>query len=377
MAFDGRNVVPFHYAASVCIVMWMSSLVTGALGIRNLNFTTSKVDASELIIPALVVFGDSTVDAGNNNYLHTIIKSDFVPYGRSFEGHVPTGRFTDGLLTTDFVSLKIGLPLQLPYLSPQAHGEAILTGVNFASAASGWFEKTANIFNVVGLATQMIWFQNWKAEVLSVAGPVKGDFIISNALYAISTGVNDWVNNYYISPALQRQYTPDQYTTFLLREARKYIQELYLLGGRNIAILNLPPLGCVPAQITLHGHGNQGCVKYLNDVAAHFNTRITLMLADMKKTMPGSRLILIDIYSPIYNAFQNPQKYGFKYARDGCCGTGELEVSILCNRHTPTCSNPDEHIFWDSFHPTSHFYSQLAEEMYDFASPIILAPPSP
>jgi phospholipase/lecithinase/hemolysin len=68
---------------------------------------------------------------------------------------------------------------------------------------------------------------------------------------------------------------------------------------------------------------------------------------------------------------------GFKYARDGCCGTGDLEVSVLCNRATPTCSNPDEHIFWDSFHPTSHFYSQLADSFYDFALPILLAPPSP
>jgi hypothetical protein len=99
MAFGGRNV-----GAWVCLVMWMSGAVRGALGIRNLNFTaSSKVDATKLIIPALVVFGDSTVDAGNNNYMATIVKADFAPYGMNFDGHVPTGRFTDGLLTTDFV----------------------------------------------------------------------------------------------------------------------------------------------------------------------------------------------------------------------------------------------------------------------------------
>jgi hypothetical protein len=78
--------------------------------------------------------------------------------------------------------------------------------------------------NVKGLATQLIWFRNWKAEVLNVAGPEKGNFIISNALYAFSTGTNDWVNNYYINPPLQKQYTPEQYTAFLLGEARKYIE---------------------------------------------------------------------------------------------------------------------------------------------------------
>jgi len=45
-----------------------------------------------------------------------------------------------------FAALKLGIPFQLPYLSPDAHGEAILTGVNFASSASGWFEGTNDIW---------------------------------------------------------------------------------------------------------------------------------------------------------------------------------------------------------------------------------------
>ena len=97
----------------VLVVMLMSNCaVTAVLGIRNLETTSSKaavtpnVPKGELdkdIIPAFVIFGDSTVDAGNNNYMATIVKSNFRPYGINFEGHVPTGRFTDGLLTTDFV----------------------------------------------------------------------------------------------------------------------------------------------------------------------------------------------------------------------------------------------------------------------------------
>lgn len=87
-------------------------------------------------------------------------------------------------------------------------------------------------------------------------------------------------------------------------------QKLYKMGGRNIVILNLPPLGCVPAQITLHGHGNSTCVKRLNDDATKMNQQIASLIEDMKKQTPGARLILVDIFSPIYNAFQDPQKYG-------------------------------------------------------------------
>lgn len=361
----------------VMVVVVVSSFVTGALGIRNLN-VSSKASADSLLVPALVIFGDSTVDAGNNNYLATIIKSDFAPYGLSFAGHVATGRFTDGLLVTDFISQKIGLPLQLPYLSPQAHGEAILTGINFASSASGWFDNTATHFNVKGLNVQYEWFKNWKAEVLSLAGPERGNFIISNALYALSTGTNDWVNNYYLNLPLQQKYPEDKYIDFLVENIRKYTLELYSLGGRNIALLGLPPLGCVPSQITLHGNGDKGCVKSMNDIALAQNKKIVSLIAEMNKVTPGARIVYIDIYQPIYDAFQDPQKFGFKYARDGCCGTGDLEVAVLCNRAIVTaCSNPNEHIFWDSFHPTSHFYSQLADYMYNLAKPAILLPPNP
>lgn len=92
--------------------------VTGALGIRDLGlnasasgsgFGSSKAYSDPRLVPALVVFGDSTVDAGNNNYLATIIKSDFRPYGMNFQGHVPTGRFTDGLLVTDYICKSLAL----------------------------------------------------------------------------------------------------------------------------------------------------------------------------------------------------------------------------------------------------------------------------
>jgi len=48
-------------------------------------------------------FGDSYVDPGNNNYILTLIRSDFPPYGRNFVGHIPTGRFSDGKILPDYL----------------------------------------------------------------------------------------------------------------------------------------------------------------------------------------------------------------------------------------------------------------------------------
>jgi hypothetical protein len=58
-------------------------------------------------VPALFVFGDSVVDSGNNNYINTIIKCDFPPYGEDFcGGNQPTGRFTNGLVPSDIIGTK-------------------------------------------------------------------------------------------------------------------------------------------------------------------------------------------------------------------------------------------------------------------------------
>jgi len=77
--------------------------------------------------------------------------------------------------------------------------------------------------NVKGLNVQYEWYKNWKAEVLSLAGPERGNFIINNALYALSTGTNDWVNNYYLNLSLQKKYPTDKYIDFLVQNIRKYV----------------------------------------------------------------------------------------------------------------------------------------------------------
>lgn len=53
------------------------------------------------LVPAIITFGDSVVDVGNNDYVHTIFKANYPPYGRDFKNHEATGRFCNGKLATD------------------------------------------------------------------------------------------------------------------------------------------------------------------------------------------------------------------------------------------------------------------------------------
>jgi len=98
-------------------------------------------------VPAVIVFGDSTVDTGNNNGIGTILKSDFPPYGRDMAGGAkPTGRFCNGRLPPDFISEALGLPPLVPaYLDPAYGIQDFAQGVCFASAGTGLDNKTAGV----------------------------------------------------------------------------------------------------------------------------------------------------------------------------------------------------------------------------------------
>lgn len=102
------------------------------------------------------MFGDSTVDTGNNNYISTLMKSDFAPYGRdlwpgsgggSTSSGQSTGRFSNGRLAVDFISEAFGLPPLVPaYLDPDANMSSLATGACFASAGAGYDNATSDLF---------------------------------------------------------------------------------------------------------------------------------------------------------------------------------------------------------------------------------------
>lgn len=107
-------------------------------------------------VPAIIVFGDSSVDAGNNNQIPTIARSNFLPYGRDFKGGKPTGRFSNGRITTDFIAEALGIKPIIPaYLDPSYNISEFATGVTFASAGTGYDNATSGV-----LASPKSYMQN-------------------------------------------------------------------------------------------------------------------------------------------------------------------------------------------------------------------------
>ena len=59
------------------------------------------------VVTAVIVFGDSIVDPGNNNGLHTLIKANHPPYGKDMLNHEATGRYSNGLIPTDLIGMLL------------------------------------------------------------------------------------------------------------------------------------------------------------------------------------------------------------------------------------------------------------------------------
>lgn len=162
---------------------------------------------------------------------------------------------------------------------------------------------------------------------------------------------------------------------------------MYGLGARRIGVFSAPPIGCVPSQRTLGGGITRGCAEEYNSAAKLFNSKLSRSLNSLTTSLPNSKLVYVDVYNPLLDIILNPAKNGnpfllyitalimnlnlvagliiliiiagFKVVEKGCCGTGNIEVAVLCNKFDTTCENPSDHVFWDSYHPTERTYSVL------------------
>ncbi|KAK4711107.1 hypothetical protein R3W88_005620 [Solanum pinnatisectum] len=313
-------------------------------------------------ISAIFVFGDSTVDSGNNNCRATVTKSNFPPYGRDFVNHIPTGRFTNGRLVTDMTASYIGLKEFVPpYLDPIFSLEELMTGVSFASGGSGFDPLTAQISGVIPLEQQLEYFKEYKIRVENEIGEEKTKLLVSKAMFLISAGTNDFVINYFNTQLRRHSYTLPDYQQFLLQLTQQFLKDLMAEGARVIGIVGLPPMGCLPVVITMKTAGSplqpRQCIDSYSDVGKEYNQLLQNMLKNMNTY--GTKIIYADIYNPLYDMVQNPNKYGFNNVYSGCCGTGLFELALLCNPNSLVCINASEYIFWDAVHPTQATYYNL------------------
>ncbi|CAI0629446.1 unnamed protein product [Linum tenue] len=249
-----------------------------------------NIPADAAAVPAVFIFGDSLVDTGNNNYIVSVAKSDFPPYGRDFPGGTATGRFGNGRILPDFIGEIFGVKNLLPpYKDPTLQMQDLLTGVSFGSAG----------------------------------------------------------------PESVRRNAP---------------QKLHGLGARRIGVVGAAPIGCVPLQRILGGGLlERHCNEELNEAAKLFNSKLSPAISTLNQQLPGAKIVYFDIFTPALSLIQNPAPYGIVEVTRGCCGTGTIELGILCV--VPgTCPDATKYLFWDSVHPGEKASRIISDGTFDSAS---------
>ncbi|KAG8364553.1 hypothetical protein BUALT_Bualt18G0009100 [Buddleja alternifolia] len=338
----------------------MGSYTIVMLCILFFILTVTKIRAK---VPAIIVFGDSSVDAGNNNQVPTIARSNFEPYGRDFSGGKPTGRFCNGRIPTDFISEAFGLrPIVPAYLDPTYGILDFAVGVTFASAGTGYDNATSDVLGVIPLWKEVNYYIDYQDKLKASLGEKKALETIGEALYVISIGTNDFLENYYTLPQRRRQYTVDVYQEFLIGIARNFIIELHNLGARKISLGGLPPMGCMPLQRAQNQENGNDCMEIYNIVAMSFNEKLNNLTMELNKDLHGLKLVFSNPYFILLDIIKKPSLYGFDVSRRGCCGTGTFEMGSACDELSPfTCKDANKYVFWDAFHPSERTNKIIAD----------------
>ncbi|KAK6118673.1 hypothetical protein DH2020_047586 [Rehmannia glutinosa] len=328
--------------------------------------------ADETLPPTIFILGDSTADVGTNNYLPdiaTAIKANFPHNGIDFPNSRPTGRFSNGFNSADFVAKFFGLKRSpapfffLTTLKSNHFRKHLLKGVNFASAGSGLLDITGPNLSVVPLSQQISQFSTVKDNLTALIGLGASEQILSKSLFFISIGSND-IFGYFLSMSTM---PADQYIGLLISAYSDHITNLYKLGARKFGIISVPPVGCCPSQRLVQKliNGVDGCFQPENDFAVAFHSALETLLLNISSQLPGFKYSLGNGYRMTIDVINNPHASGFENVDSACCGIGTLNAQGPCNRTASVCPDRRKYLFWDLYHPTKKAAYLAAQTLYN------------
>uniref|UniRef100_A0A1D1XYN6 GDSL esterase/lipase At2g23540 n=1 Tax=Anthurium amnicola TaxID=1678845 RepID=A0A1D1XYN6_9ARAE len=334
---------------------------------------------------ASFVFGDSLVDAGNNNYLQTLSKANVPPNGIDFKasGGAPTGRFTNGRTIADIVGERLGQPKYAqPFLAPNTTGEVLLDGVNYASGAGGIMNATGSLFGGrLGMDIQVDYFNITRQQLDGVLGKANAKaWLMKQALFSVTIGSNDFLNNYLVPvvyAGVRITETPDGFVNDLINHLRTQLTRLYTLDARKFVVANVGPIGCIPYQKTINRIQAGECVSLPNQLAVQYNGQLRDLLAELNDNLPDARFCLANVYDLVMGIITDYKSYGFTTASTACCGDGgQFDGIIPCGPTSTMCDDRYKHVFWDPYHPSEASNLIIAKYLVDgdtrYISPINL-----
>ncbi|KAJ6899497.1 GDSL esterase/lipase [Populus alba x Populus x berolinensis] len=401
-----------HLAIFVVLILALFAALGSIIFVllqRCLLFSICDNAKNTKLVPALYIFGDSTVDAGNNNNLSTTARAISLPYGIDFN-HTATGRFTNGLTVPDYFARFLGLPFAPPYMNlSELERRKTTTGLNFASASSGILPETGSFTgSPLTLDNQTDLFKI-TAKTLDVQN-IKVH--LAKSIFFISVGSNDYIMNYRnIASKTNKLFSPDYFAKFLAEELVKRLKVFFVslelisfnelssikfhnkvvilekkllfllrwdkvdgfvrkpvvhepcdpmsrlaLGARKFVVTGLGPVGCIPAIAKSTPHEGD-CAESFNQALLSYNKELFMKLSKLQSQLYGSFFVHTDTFKFLHELKENKEKYGITDTQNACWD----------GKHDP-CAVRDRYIYFDSAHPSQITNSIFAGRCFSESS---------
>jgi len=327
----------------------------GALLLLSCWFAVAQADLPLCAYPGIFAFGDSLSDTGNGiaAFPELFANAELDPNGQEFPMHA-ADRYTDGKLLLDFLAFGVRRRPIYPVL--RGTGGDFTFGTNFASyggparTVKVW-RRNVGFNSPFSLDVQLEWFHRYKIRVWFYENPVfnppERGFVQSlpklstfnESLFVVYAGYQDYFFSLY-----EKSLTIKQ-TKKIVPDVVKAIEEhivgmvtpylyippgfpsMYMPIATTIMVVNLPPLGCIPALLTVYAgkgleYDSYGCLKAFNEISKQHNKKLNEKVVKLRKEYPQIKILLADNYGVYKDILKNPASYNVTAPLKACCGVG-------------------------------------------------------
>lgn len=80
----------------------------------------------------------------------------------------------------------------------------------------------------MSLAKQREYLRHYEIHLRQMMGAEKASEVMKNALYILSMGTNDFLQNYFVEVVRSKQYSVEQYQNFLIHSMFTHVKVLIL-----------------------------------------------------------------------------------------------------------------------------------------------------
>ncbi|KAI3794076.1 hypothetical protein L1987_36701 [Smallanthus sonchifolius] len=270
---------------------------------------------------ASYIFGDSLVDAGNNNFLPTLSKANIKPNGIDFKPRgVRATTLRGAVFGSEYHRRSYIVRRQLRLLRWRDYERP--PGAYFFPKST--FESSELPVNRLSMDIQIDYFNITRKQI-----------------------------NKLLDASKAREHSPDAFVDDLISHLRSQLTRLYQLDARKFIVGNVGPIGCIPYQWTINQLKENECVVLPNELALRCNAKLKDLAAELNDNLPGATFVHANVYDLVMELITNYDKYGFKTASKACCGNGGQYAGIIpCGPKSTLCEERDKYVFWDPYHPS-------------------------